>query len=160
MKAEVRESENKIVFRLSSEVYELDAILGAAYLFLDRAYIYLDRDDEGNIIAAFKAKQPVEKEKLEGIVGEFHNELLSQTLRVRLARENQKIREQIVQLALYPGTAQEEITTTELDKQLDEILKEAEQADYEDDPLGIAVPWEEKYGEKRRKEGKEDLSGA
>lgn len=153
METEVQDGENRIVFKLSPHVYELDAILGTAYLFLDRAYVYLDRDDEANIIAAFKAKKKMEKEELEKIAGEFQNELLSQTLRVRLARENQKIREQIVQLALYPGGAAE-ATTAELDKELDEILKEAEEADYENDPLGIAVPWEEKYGAKKRERKK------
>lgn len=156
MDASLNQQENKITFRLSREVYDLDAILGASYLFIDRAYVYLDCDPEGNVIASFKGKEELSAKEMEALVGEFQNELLNQTLRVRLAKRNQKIREQIVQLALYPGEGtQENLISPELDKELDEILQEAQESDYGDDPLGIAVPWEEKHGKGRRTPGRE-----
>lgn len=142
----INKKNNEVVFNLSQKVYSLDAILGAAYLFIDRAYVFLDCDGRESIVVHFKGKKKLLKKEMESLAGEFQNELLNQTLRVKISKKNQKIREYIVQQALYPGAAvQESSPPTDLDKELDEILKEAESGDYGDDPLGIAVPWEEKH---------------
>lgn len=142
----INNKKNEVVFKLSKKVYSLDAVLGTSYLFIDKAYVFLDCDGKDDVVVSFKGKKKLNKNEMESLVGEFHNELLSQTLRVKLSKKNQKIRETIVQQALYPGAAaQEEDASTELDKELDEILKEADNGDYGDDPLGIAVPWEEKH---------------
>lgn len=143
----INNKKNEVIFKLSRKVYSVDAILGASYLFIDKAYVFLDCDGKDNVVVNFKGKKKLSKKEMESLVGEFHNELLSQTLRVKLSKKNQKIREYIVQQALYPGSSaqQEESPATDLDKELDEILKEADSGDYGDDPLGIAVPWEEKH---------------
>lgn len=142
----INNKNNEVVFKLSQKVYSLDAILGASYLFIDRAYVFLDYDGNENFIVHLKGKKKLSKMDMERLSGEFQNELLNQTLRVKLSKKNQKIREYIIQHALYPGAAvQESSPSTDLDEELDEILKEAESGDYGDDPLGIAVPWEEKH---------------
>lgn len=43
----------------------------------------------------------------------------------------------------------------ELEKEIEKLLAEIEKGDGAADPLGVAVPWEEKYGGKPAKEGKE-----
>lgn len=148
----INSKKSEITFTLSKKVYSLDAVLGASYLFIDRAYVFLDEDGEGGFFVHFKGKKKLTKKELESLVGEFHNELLSQALRVKLSKKNQKIREYIVQQALYPGASapQDEPPETDLDRELDEILKEAGSGDYGDDPLGIAVPWEEKHNKESK----------
>ncbi len=152
MDSSINAKNNQIVFKLPLKVYSLDAILGASYLFIDRAYVFFDCAGKDAVVASFKGKKKLSKNDMESLVGEFHNELLSQTLRVKLSKRNQKIREYIVQQALYPGASapQEEPPETDLDRELDEILKEAESGDYGDDPLGIAVPWEEKHNKESK----------
>lgn len=150
MDSNINAKNNKVTFNLPLKVYSLDAILGASYLFIDKAYVFFDCDGKDKVVASFKGKKKLSKKDMDSLVGEFHNELLNQTLRVKLSKKNQKIREYIVQQALYPGAAvqEQELPTAvdaELDKELDEILKEADSGDYGDDPLGISVPWEEKH---------------
>jgi len=119
--------------RLNTKIYPLEAIYGACYVFIDRAYVLLDSPDPGMIEVSFKLKNEMPDGQREKLAGEFHNELLSYVQRINIAKTNKKIREYIVERALYAAVdSGNQLTDT------DEL----------DDPLGIAVPWEEKYGKK------------
>lgn len=120
-------------------IYPLEAIYGAAYVFVDKVYIFLDSLAEGKVEITFRSKDENEVEALEKIEGEFMNELLNYTLRLKLSESNKKIREYVVEQALFSALGREE-----------GILKnEGEKFEFEDDPLGIAIPWEDKYGNKK-----------
>jgi len=124
---------------LNSKIYPLEAVLNACYIFVDHIYIFLDTDSKGeNIKVSFKGKQKLSKKKLESLRDEFMNELLHSTLRYRVSKNNKKIREYIIGRALYSA-----LPTSELEL-------ESEKLDYKEDPLGIAIPWEEKYGKKTK----------
>lgn len=119
-------------------IYPLEAIYGAAYVFVDKVYIFLDSLAEGKVEITFRAKDESADDVLEIIEGEFMNELLNYTLRLKLSESNKKIREYVVEQALFSALGREE-----------GILKnEGEKFEFEDDPLGIAIPWEDKYGNK------------
>ncbi len=129
---------------LHKGVYPLDVIYGAAYVLIDRAYILLDRDSDGRTLVRIesKADEPTEDD-LRALVGEFSNELLAQALRRKITQQNRGILEAIVTQAiagatgaLVPGAVEED---------------EDEDLDFLDDPLGIAVPWEEKFSKEARK---------
>lgn len=129
--------------QLNSKIYPLEAILNASYAFIDRAYIFLDTNSKGNeIVASLKGKQKLSPKKLEQLRGEFMNELLHCALRYKISKNNKKIREYIVGRALYSA----------LSLPMEEAISEegSEKLDYQQDPLGIAVPWEEKYGKKKK----------
>lgn len=120
-------------------IYPLEAIYGAAYVFVDKVYIFLDSLAEGKVEITFRSKDENKIETLEKIEGEFMNELLNYTLRLKLSESNKKIREYVVEQALFSALGREE-----------GILKnEGEKFEFEDDPLGIAIPWEDKYGNKK-----------
>lgn len=122
------EQEQILKITLDTKIYPKEAIYGAAYVFIDRAYIHLDM--KGNRIeVSFKPKASISQKQLEALKGEFENELLHYVHRLSIAKNNKKIREQIVERALYGS-----------------IEGEGEDSDDFDDPLGIAIPWEEKYG--------------
>ena len=70
---------------------------------------------------------------------DFLNELLNYSLRYQISKNNRKIREYIVGTALL--SAMGGITKEE---------SKENKEDWQKDTLGIAIPWEEKYGKKRK----------
>lgn len=120
---------NKITFLLNSKIVSLEAVYSACHAFLDKFYVFLDKKNE-NIIVALQPKN-TDKINLKTIEGEFRNELLSNLLREKISQNNAKIREFIISQALYSSVSSE----------MSELLSDN---DYQEDPLGIAIPWEEK----------------
>jgi His-Xaa-Ser system protein HxsD len=145
LKTQIDQKKNQITFWLNTKTYPLEAIYSAAYVFLDRAYIYLDGDPKKEIMVSLKGKTKLTKKGLENLVGEFHNELLNYLLRVEIAKRNQKIREYIVATALVSSLPVESLTSYY------QLPEEISKEDWKKDPLGIAVPWEEKYNKKINK---------
>lgn len=142
-KSKINEKENKIVFWLNSKNYPLEAIYNTAYIFLDRAYVFLDGDPEKEVSVCLKGKEKLNSLQLEAMEGEFLNELLNCLLRLKIAQNNQKIREYIVVSALVSGFPRELMSQSP--------FTEAKEDSWEEDPLGIAVPWEEKNKKKTGK---------
>jgi len=138
MKARLLIKENKIILRLNPRIYSLEAIYGASYVFIDRAYIFLDGNLSKEIAVHIKGKRRFSPKALEGLVGEFQNELLNYALREKINRHSRRIREYIVGRALFA---------------MPELMPERQgkKRDYQKDPLGIAIPWEEKYGARKTK---------
>lgn len=127
---------------LNSKIYPQEAILNASYVFIDRAYIFLDSDAKTeNIRVSFKGKNKLSEKQFKALKGEFMNELLHSSLRYQISKNNKKIREYIIGRALYSAFPASDLITTE-------------KLDYQQDPLGIAMPWEEKYGKKKRVQNK------
>ena len=133
----VSETDGKLVLSLDKGLYPLDVIYGAAYVFIDRAYILLGKVDD-KITVELTLKNPgAPSSHPDALVGEFGNELLSQALRKKITRDNQQILETIVSQALAGATGA--MVPSEFDDDDDDDL------DFLDDPLGIAVPWEERF---------------
>lgn len=135
---------NKVIeFNLSNKVYNLEAILNTCYIFVDRAYIFLDSDSKGERISvALKIKKKASQKQIKQIEGEFTNNLLHNNLRYKINKNNKKITEYIVSAALYSSLSDAD------------TVNSFEKLDYQEDPLGIAIPWEEKYGKKKSKRKK------
>ena len=132
---------NLLEMKLNPMIYPLEVIYSTSYVFIDRAYLFLDGDPKKEIIVAIKGKKNLSKKQLENLAGEFLNELLSAALRINLAQHNKKIRQYIVERALVSAAN---------DENLDESVSHL------DDPLGIAVPWEEKYSKKSKNSNEEE----
>ena len=132
----VKIKDNTLKFFFSLKDYPLEALYGASYVFIDRAYIFLDSQIKDKIEVSLKGKKKLDKKQLEELKGEFLNELLNYTLRINLAKNNKKLREFIIGQALISAYGN------------DDFIKE-DKIKYEDDPLGIAVSWEEKYGKEK-----------
>jgi len=143
-KVKINEKENKIVVSINPKLYPLEAIHGAAYVFLDRAYIYLDGDPKSEILISIKGKKKVTKKSLIEMGNEFLNELLNYSLRYSISKSNKKIREYILGACLF-GASGKEAIPSEIPEEKEEKGKEE---DWEKDPLNIAIPWEEKYEKK------------
>ncbi len=127
----VEKGKNQIKVTVDSKIYPLEAVYGAAYVFLDRAYIRLDGDPKGKVVVAIKGKKNLNKKETGKLAGEFLNELLNYGLRYQISKHNRRIREYIVGMALL-GAVRED-------------RAETEKEDWQKDALGIAIPWEKKY---------------
>lgn len=167
---------NTVTWTIDPKVYPLDILYQAAFIFIDRAYMLLDMDKDKNIIVRLKGKEDLKKEELEALHGDFANELLNQAVRKQVAKDNRRIREFIVAKALFAAARPQELSeivssvsqdrtgpdeaqrpwdeaTQEEQDELDRLLAEIE-ADFADDPMGIAVPWDEKHGADQDSTGK------
>ena len=133
---DLRNNTIKFIFNLQN--YPKEALYGAAYVFLDKAYLFLDNKSPKKIEVSLKGKKKLNEKQLEELKGEFLNELLNYTVRINLSKNNKKIREYIISQALFSAFGNNQVSKE------DEVK-------YEEDPLGIAIPWEDKYGKKTEK---------
>lgn len=133
--------EGTVQIEFDESLYPRDAIYGAAYVFIDRCYVHLDRAADKRVRVTLRAKSGAVADG-QALAGELQNELLAQAYRLSIAAENRQLIESITARALGgaagpPG--------------LDELLAmDIDEGTAFDDPLGIAMSWEEKY---KRKEG-------
>lgn len=129
---------NIIKITLNSRIYNLEAILSTCYTLIDRAYFFLDSERNGrNIIISIKIKHKISQEIKQQFKDRFMNELLYNSLRYIVSKNNKKIREYIVGSALYGSSLG--------------LATDSGDLNYKKDPLGIAIPWEEKYGKNKKK---------
>ena len=129
--------QDQITFEVDESVYPLEAVYGAAYLFLDRCFVYLTRPKEGFVDVRLTARESATVAALDSLAGEFGNELVSQVTRLRLAQSTARIREYYTAAALRAAASAPSV---------DDLLAELESEELLEDPLEIMVPWEEKHG--------------
>ena len=134
LRYKVERNKNQIKVLVNPKLYPLEAVYGAAYVFLDKAYLLLNGDPQKEIIVQIKSKKKINQKGLKNLADDFLNELLNYGLRYRISKNNKKIREYIIGTALLSASGED--------------LEEKTKEDWQTDPLGIAVPWEEKYKKK------------
>lgn len=140
-----------LTLSLDVELYPREVLYAAAYVFLDRAYVLLDRVD-ARFLVHLRGKQALEETALLALAGEFENELLAQALRHRVVQSNWKIIEQITTLAITSAAGStfdqgEPALASPGGPASGKLPQAADDAkDFLDDPLGIATPWEGKNG--------------
>jgi len=132
----IEPGEGRTTFTVDDGTYPLEAIQGAAFLFVDRCYVWLDRLASGRVQVVLKARRDADPDSLVDLAGSFANELLNQALRLRIGESNARIREFVMAKAFFAvdrrGT-------------LDRLLAELDAEDA-GEPLDIPVPWETKVG--------------
>ena len=123
-------------------LYPRDVLYAAAYVFLDRAYVLLDRDGS-RFLVHLRGKQALDEPTLRAMGGEFENELLAQALRHRVVKANQRIIDGITALAIGGATGGGDSGGDDL-----ALIDMEDPGDdgFLDDPGGIAAPWEAKKG--------------
>lgn len=140
MEKNIKIEGDSVVLVVNPKLYDLETVYSASYVFLDRAYVLLDGDPKKEILVKLK---PKEKCDLEALGGEFFNELISYSDYKARAKQTKTIRETLLQRALLTNDP----SVVEQDP-VDDALDDIDDDDYLEDPEGIAVPWEEKYGKK------------
>ena len=140
---------NTAILSLDAGIYPIDTVYGAAYALIDRAFILLDKEARATgkgsrFIVRLRGKKPLDQAAVEALSGEFGNELLSQALRRKVVKQNNKLIEEIVTQAIAGATG--------ASLPQDFVDDDEDDLDFLDDPLGIAVPWEEKFKKEGSKE--------
>lgn len=123
-------TKKKKTFTVNLSNYGLESAYRAAYSMLDSLYFRFDKKGPTTLLVEIKPKAGIAPEELGTLKDEFFNELLNSELRSAVARRTKKIREALIAQALIGASA--------------------DRPEYLEDPLGIATPWEEKYGSKKK----------
>lgn len=132
---EIDEKNKCALVSVNPKIYFLDVIYSAAYILLDRAHIILDGDPEEEIIAELRPKG---KQDLKALAMAFNDELLNYSVYKTQSEKNKDIKQAIIQRALLTNGFED---TSEIE-----------------DPEGIAVPWEDKYGKDNKNKQKKKRS--
>ena len=128
-------TERSVAFNVDETVFSLDAVYGAAYLFVDRCWIFLTRPSDGVVGVSLKSKsEEVSEAELDELAGEFSNELLNQAIRVQIGESTATLREYMIARAFF---------TTPVQSSIDALLAELDAEELEEDDLEISVPWED-----------------
>ncbi len=144
------------VLTVHKTLYPKDVLFGTAFAFLDRCYVHLDMADADHVRVSLRVKPGLAGLTAEEAAGEFGNEMVNQAVRLRLAKATEAVRTEIVKRAIgeslpapAPASSRTPPPPPDLPPEVAKILAEEDDSlDFLDDPLGIAVPWEEKYGKK------------
>jgi His-Xaa-Ser system protein HxsD len=130
--------------RVDLDLHSREAIFGAAYTFIDRCYVWLDKDADGRIVIELTPRAGA-NDSVEALSGDFANELLAQTTRAMVLGANRDLVQAIVSRALVGAGARTAQAAAPALPDLEAFELEDEPFD---DPLGIAMSWEQKYGKK------------
>lgn len=135
--------ESAVQFHVDPAIYPLQAIYGAAYIFIDRCYVFLDRPQSPTaeavrVTLTAKGAQ-ADAGALRALVGEFANELLSCAWRHQITQDNRVLLETVTMQAIAGAMGP---------PSLDDLASFDFSDQGFDDPLGIAMSWEEKHGKK------------
>lgn len=138
----VDNGENAVYLTADATVYPLEALYGAAYVFIDRCYVFVDRPRADAFRVTLSPKGgPADEATLRAFAGEFANELLSCAWRHKITEANRPVIEAVTTQALAGAMGP---------PSLDDLAAFDFTEEPFEDPLGIAMSWEEKYKKKER----------
>ena len=153
--AAIELADASVALSIDATIYGLEALYAASYAFLDRAYVHLDRPtpERFRVTLAPKKAETDVRTQLTRLAGELGNELLAAAYRQRLATENRALVESVTMRAMAGALGPPETLATPTLEELEAFDFSAEAFE---DPLGIAMSWEEKYGKKTPPKAGED----
>jgi len=130
-------AERSVAMRVDAKAYPVDAIYGAAYIFLDRCWVLLDRPDGGHVRVTLAWKGDPAEGALHGAVDEFAEELVSCAWRAGLAKDTR---------ALIEGATSKAHSGGEVGAgpSLDDLASYDFGGKALEDPLALAQSWEDK----------------
>ena len=94
-------SEHAVSVTVDETLYPLDAVYGAAFTFIDRCYVLLDRPGAAQVRITLTPKSlDTGESALRDVAGELENELLSCAWRAQIVRENRAVIEAVTLKAI------------------------------------------------------------
>jgi His-Xaa-Ser system protein HxsD len=145
--ARVDLDDKRAILDVDASLYPLEAVYGAAYVFIDRCYVLLDRPSPTQLRVILTPKS-LDDDDAQGLlraaVGELANELVSAAWRHQITQENRAQIEAVTMQAIAGAMGP---------PSLDDLESFDFTEDSFEDPLGIAMTWEEKYAKKKDDEG-------
>lgn len=133
-----------VTITVDASVYPLPAVYAAAFTFIARCWVFLDRDGTDRFRIVLTAKTPTDADGLRVLAGELANELLASAWRREITRLNRGLIESVTMAAFGGAMGPPSLDELEAFDFADEPF---------DDPLGIAQSWEDKYKKKPPADG-------
>ena len=126
---------------IDATLYPVDAVYGASFVLIDRCYVLLDKPAEGRLSVTLTLKKATDDSaaSLRAMVGELANELLACAWRIKIQAENRGLIESVTMRSMAGAMGA---------PSLDDLESFDFSSEAFEDPLGIALSWEEKYGKK------------
>lgn len=139
MEVKTSTEDARVELTLDEASYPRAAVYAAAFAFIDRCWVHLERG-EGKLALALRAKRA--GLDLTATAAELQDELLGQAWRRRAVEEGRSLVESVVAKAFGARSGADTSASEGGVGALDDLL--AEGGAFED-PLGIAMSWEEKH---------------
>jgi hypothetical protein len=140
----------ELVVRVSSTDYPLGALYAAAFDLVGRAWVMLDRADDGWLISVTPRGEEADEAALRGMADELRIQLAEHALRDQIRADNGELIAKLRTESFGTAPGGGDWGTA------DEDFGDLDDLDFLDDPLGIAVPWEEAVGAKGESEPSDD----
>lgn len=160
---EINKKDGFVLISVSPKIYPLDVVLSSAYIFTENNYILVDGDPEEELIVEIRPKD--KKVDLDVLGKEFNNELINYASYAVQVIKNDQFRTAMINRVLLTNSNKGDECFGETNNEFDDEIEPWEEEDEDekpweeeeeedkpwfDDPEGIAVPWEEKYGDKSK----------
>jgi len=97
----LEQADGRMALILANEIYQKEAVLQAAYKFIDVCHILIEPNGDNHVGVYFQLK-PAARADIEMIALEFCNEVLDQQVRSDLERSYGPLRDMIVRQAFAP----------------------------------------------------------
>jgi hypothetical protein len=136
-------SGNRMRYEFAGKEPGLGVVMGVCHSLMKEAWVKIERSGAGYVAL-------LEGKGAEGLEDKFELALKEERLRSELLKKSGKFREAVITQALLVSPEAGEAEQVESVDALPDLeeLKALDDGDFVDDPLDIAVPWEEKYGKK------------
>lgn len=95
---EIHKKDNFVNVSINPNLYPLEVIYSAAYIFIDKAYVMIDGDPREEILVQLRPKDS--NVDIEVLGREFNNELVNYMTYMHRAMRNHNIMDSIVQRAM------------------------------------------------------------
>lgn len=137
-------------FEIDKDIFGRSALLRSGFSVTGRCYVSIETASNQNWEVVLKSRDECSEEEMERLEGEFRNALITESYRDTLLETSRAVKEMIVAKALFSaeGAGFKSVDSMgSADNQTDDEFAfiDEELDNYLDDPLGIAIPWEEKH---------------
>ena len=144
---------NGVEIKLDSSNYPKEAVISTCCQFLADNYIFLEKaGSRDDVKVVLTPKETSSTKALRAIKESFQNELISNVLRYNISQRNKDLRDYIIKSALVfsqGANAASGSAVADLEQDSKKYLA-SQSDDWKEDPLGIAVPWEDKKKKKAK----------
>jgi len=140
--------------KINSKIFPLSIVVSAAYDLMDKGYFVIDGNPESELTVEVRLQNSDTQASLLELAKEFNNQMINYAFYEIQSARTKDVRETITKAALFgqsddtekANVSCEEKSSCECDAMSEEEVDEIVDSFDFDDPEGIAVPWDEKFG--------------
>lgn len=118
----ITKTKDGVKLLIDQKVYALPTIYSAAYIFLDKAYVYLDKEKEKTVVWLFPKNK---KANLDILGKEFLNELINYSHYFSSLKANAEAIKMLMQRALF--SASPSLVQEAEEKEIQDLISELEE---------------------------------